>query len=369
MIILEFITQFLTEGARIDHPEDLVFSEGSAGATRALKALLEIPKRTDQVTIKWDGFPALVFGRNVDGQLVVADKHMFTKSDGSGRVTSLNAFIQYDVNRGANRGDLYEKLRILWPALEQAVPKGAQGYYWGDLMWVGQLKPQQGSYVFKPNTVTYRIPANSAMGKRIGNCVAGIAVHSYFSDFDSGAQPLNGHGQLNDQGPLCILTSQIPDKVAVKEPVQLVKSAQTAISRYGTAVDAMLDPISLAQYKIKDLGALMQKYVNARVRGETRSFTDWLPTSVTANKLNTLLGENGYLHQHKQGLEGAFSMFQTIMNLKDNLVKQLDSQQKTVQASVGSAPGGEGYVFNTSQGTIKMVNRASFSAANFASNG
>lgn len=369
MIILEFLTQFLTEGARIDHPEDLVFSQGSTGANNALKALMEIPGRTDQVTIKWDGFPALVFGRNVDGQLVVADKHMFTKSDGSGRVTSLKAFIQYDVNRGANRGDLYEKLRILWPALEQAVPRNAKGYYWGDLMWVGQLQPQQNTYVFKPNTVTYRIPANSTMGQRIGKCVAGIAVHSYFSDFDSAAQPLKGIGQLNDQGPLCILTSQIPDKVAVREPVQLVKAAQTAISRYGAAVDAMLDPASLAQYKIKDLGALMQKYINARVRGESRSFADWLPTSVTANKLNTLLGENGYLIQHKQGLDGAFSIFQTILNLKDNLVKQLDSQQKTIQATVGNAAGGEGYVFNTSYGTIKLVDRASFSAANFASNG
>lgn len=367
MMIMEFI-QTLTEGARIDHPEDLVFSQGSVGASHALQALSEIPEKSTEVTIKWDGFPAMVFGRNADGQLIVADKHMFTKRDGSGRVTSLQDFIRYDQNRGANRGDLYEKLRILWPAMEKTVPQGAPGYYWGDLLWTGKLQPVQGAYVFKPNTVAYKIPVNSEIGKRIGNCVAGIALHSYFPDFDAEPQPLSGTGQLNDSGPLCLLTSKIPDPVRIKQPVQLIKSATAAIKKYGNAVDAMLDPVELTQRKIKDLGALMQKYINARVRGESRSFTDWLPSVVTSNKLNTLLGENGYLTQHAHGVEGIFSIFQTIMNLKDHLIKQLDSQQKTIQSSIGNTAGGEGYVFNTSQGNIKLVDRAAFSAANFAKN-
>lgn len=367
MRIMEFI-QTLTEGSRIDHPEDLVFSEGSAGAARALSALTEVPEKTDQLSIKWDGFPALVFGRNADGQLVVADKHMFTKRDGSGRVTSPEQFLAYDQNRGAVRADLYDKIRVLWPAMAQAVPNGATGYYWGDLLWTGKLSPQQGYFVFKPNTVTYRIPANSQLGNRISKSVAGIAIHSYFSDFDSEPTPLSGTGQLNVDGPLCVLTSNIPDTINVKQPVQLINAARKALKQYGGAVDNMLDVTTLTQLKIKDLGALMQKYINARVRGETKSFVDWLPTVVSANKLNTLLGEQGYLNQHKVAVEGIFSIFQTILNLKDNLVAQLDSQQKTIGASVGQNPGGEGYVFQTSAGSIKLINRASFSAANFSKN-
>lgn len=367
MMLMEFI-QTLTEGARIDHPEDLVFSSGSAGATHALTALSEIPGKTDGITIKWDGFPAMVFGRNADGQLVVADKHMFTKRDGSGRVTSVEQFIAYDQNRGANRSDLYNKLRVLWPAMEQTVPVGASGYYWGDLLWTGKLQPQQGSFVFQPNTVAYRVPANTSLGQKISKCVAGIALHSYFPDFDTDPQPLSGTGELNTNSPLCLLTSEIPDPVSVREPVQLVNAAKRSIAKYGAAVDAMLDPVELTQRKIKDLGALMQKYINARVRGETRSFIDWLPGQVTANKLNTLLGDGGYLKQHAAGVEGVFSIFQTIINLKDQLVKQLDAQQKTIGSSIGAAPGGEGYVFHTSQGAIKLVNRAAFSAANFARN-
>jgi len=367
MMMMEFI-QKLTEGARIDHPEDLVFSAGSAGASRALQALTEVPQKSDQLSIKWDGFPALVFGRNADGQLVVVDKHMFTKRDGSGRVTSLQQFMQYDERRGANRGDLYAKLKILWPALEQAVPRGVSGYYWGDLLWVGRLTPQQGQYVFKPNTVTYSIAAKSILGAQISKCVAGIAMHSFFSDFDAESQPLSGTGQLNTDSTVCFLTSQMPDRVSIREPAQLVNTARRAVAKYGTAVDQLLDVTNLTQLKIKDLGALMQKYINARVRGETKSFTDWLPGVVSANKLNTLLGDDGYLKQHKAGVEGVFSIFQSVMNLKDQLIVQLDSQQKTIGASVGGQSGGEGYVFQTSGGMIKLVNRAAFSAANFAEN-
>ena len=69
----------LTEGARIIHPEDLVFSDGIPGAQKAIASLEQMVKGSQVTTIKWDGFPALVFGRNVDGDLIVADKHMFDK--------------------------------------------------------------------------------------------------------------------------------------------------------------------------------------------------------------------------------------------------------------------------------------------------
>ena len=46
----------LTESARIQHAEDLIFWEGSAGAAKALESLkaIETGKHKD-VTIKWDG--------------------------------------------------------------------------------------------------------------------------------------------------------------------------------------------------------------------------------------------------------------------------------------------------------------------------
>lgn len=372
-MLLEFIQsviegQLLTEGARIDHPEDLIFQDGAPGAARALAALSSIAQQPQNLTVKFDGFPAMVFGRNQDGQLVVADKHMFTKKDGSGRVTSLQQFVQYDVNRGANRGDLYAKLRVLWPAFEQAVPRGAKGYYWGDLLWAGRLPVTNGQYVFKPNTVTYSVNANSKLGQRIGSSVGGIVVHQYFPDSDQEPVVVTDLSQLNLSGPLAILTPSMQDQVTLKNPVAAINKVSAAIKRAAPAINALFDPTELATRKIKDLGGLMQKFVNARVKGFTGDFATWLPANVSSNKLNTLLGDSGYLIQHRDAVNAIFAIFDGISAIKDNLIQQLDTQQHTIQSSTMGKPGGEGYVFNTAQGLIKLVNRASFSAANFAKN-
>lgn len=372
-MLLEFInsiteSRLLTEGARIDHPEDLIFSEGAPGAARALKALSDVAMQPQNLTVKFDGFPAMVFGRNKDGQLVVADKHMFTKKDGSGRVTSVQQFIQYDVNRGANRGDLYAKLKVLWPAFEQAVPRGASGYYWGDLLWAGKLPITNGMYVFKPNTVTYSVDARSQLGQRIGSSVGGIVIHQYFPDFDQDPVVISDTGNLNVKGPLAILTPNMQDQVSLKNPVAAINKVSAAIKRAAPAITALFDPAELANLKIKDLGGLMQKFVNARVKGFAGDFATWLPANVSGNKLNTLLGENGYLIQHKDAVNAIFAIFDGITAIKNNLIQQLDTQQHTIQSSTAGKPGGEGYVFNTSQGLIKLVDRASFSAANFAKN-
>lgn len=369
MLNLDFI-RILTEGTRIDHPEDLIFSEGSRGATRAIQALSDIVNSPETVTVKWDGFPAVVFGRNHDGVLVVADKHMFTKKDGTGRVTSLEQFIQYDANRGANRGDLYEKMRVLWPALEQAVPANSRGYYWGDLLWVGVPPVQGDRYVFKPNTVTYSIATNSALGKRIASTVGGIVIHQFFPDFDQEPVVLENTGDLNLSAPVCIFTPRMDVTPKIGQPVRLIKQAQADLKKFGAAIDKLLDPVSLAEIKCKDLPALMQKFVNARVRGERRTFAEWVPSVVTGSKAKNLLGDNedGYLYQFSGGLNGAFALFDDITQIKHNLIEQLDNQQGAVQSSINGQQGGEGYVFPTSQGLIKLVNRAGFSAANFAKN-
>jgi len=371
-MLLEFINT-LTEGIRISHPEDLVFSDRSAGATQALAALESVPNSEKNITVKWDGYPALIFGRNVDGQLVVVDKHMFLKKDGSGRmITSPQAFANYDANRGVSRGDLYEKLAVLWPGLERVVPAGERGYYWGDLLWTGSLSPIRGEFVFKPNTVTYRVAADSDLGRRIAASVGGIVVHQWFEDFDTAAKPLGGSiGNLSTTGPVVILSPELPDTPNLKSPVRLIATARRILKQGGAAIDQLLDPITLRENKISDLPALMQRYVNARVKGEQKNFAEWIATAgISTGKIKTLLGENqdGYLFQNGQGVTSAFAMFDALTQIKLSYIQQLDQQQSTIKASVNGAAGGEGYVFSTPDGLIKLVDRAGFSAANFAKN-
>jgi hypothetical protein len=259
---VNYLAETIKGGTHIEHPEDLVFMNGSKGSSAALEALNGVIARPDSITIKWDGYPALVFGRNHDGQLIVVDKHMFTKKDGSGRrVTSVEQFVAYDQARGVNRADLYESLAKLWLEFEQAVPQNIRGYYWGDLLWVNVPHVQNGGYIFQPNTVQYQIPVNSELGKRIGKSGGGIVVHQFMQDFDTPPQTISGTGGLNTNGPLCILTSHMSDKLNLKVPVQQEKKARLVIQKYGSAVDTLIDKINLSSIKCTDLPQLMKTYV------------------------------------------------------------------------------------------------------------
>ena len=124
----------------LDHPEDLIFLDSEAGARRAVQSIEKTIQQPNTVTIKWDGYPALIFGRGKDGKFSIMDKHMFNKKDGTGRqVFSSKDFRAYDEARGVNRGDLYNLIDKIWPGLETA-DRGSLGYYWGDLLFSNPLK-------------------------------------------------------------------------------------------------------------------------------------------------------------------------------------------------------------------------------------
>ena len=136
LLSLEHITE---AKGHLDHPEDLVFLDGSAGASRAVDATVKTAKNPKSVTIKWDGYPALIFGRGPNNKFSIMDKHMFNKRDLSGRqVYSPEQFVQYDQARGIDRSGLHQLVANIWPSLEKA-DKGL-GYYWGDVLFFSPLQ-------------------------------------------------------------------------------------------------------------------------------------------------------------------------------------------------------------------------------------
>jgi hypothetical protein len=367
--------EFLTEGARIDHPEDLIFSdEGVAGARRAIDALATMPKQAATMSIKWDGFPALIFGRNADGQLVVADKYMFDKKDGSGRVTSPEAFRQYDAARGASRGDLYQKIDVLFPALEKIVPAGTTGFYWGDLLYVGKPAVDKGAYIFKPNTVTYRVTTNSALGERIANSVAGIAVHTMINP-EGGDTPLKGLGGLPDSGPVLFVSGDMPAPPQVKVDAAALNSARAILDKYSSSINQVVQ--DLAGMKAKGVISAISPYITSRINSGNFNnmldgFYEFLKTKLSGAAQAKLLGNgDGYLYKEgAAGLAGIFSVWVAIYNLKLAVKKQIDAglASAEVQAFTGNQPGHEGYVFGGGENKIKLVDRLGFTAANLAKN-
>jgi Family of unknown function (DUF6267) len=365
----------LVEG-RIVHPEDMVIDGGIGGAQQAVAGLAAIAKGQEPTTIKWDGFPALVFGRNVDGRLVVADKHMFEKKSGEGRVTSAQAFQQYDVARGADRSDLYGKVNVLWPALEKIIPRNFRGYFMGDLLYAGKQEPEDGFYTFKPNTVTYRVKANSATGKRIASSVAGIAVHTFIPDIGEQDQPLQGLGGLPADGPIWFVTGEMKlPKVTVD--TKAVAEANSVINKYSGAVTKLM--ADLTAMKAKGVISAISPYITSRIAAGSfdnmlAGFYEFLPTKLSAAAQVKLLGDknDGFLYaEGRAGLEGIFTIWVTLYNLKMNIKQQIDSGMtgSDVQAFTGKDPGHEGYVVGGGDEKFKLIDRLGFSRANFAKNG
>ena len=358
---LDFITDILVEArtGSQPHPEDSIF-DGAAAAKQALQSMQYVIKNPGSVTIKWDGFPALIFGRVADGRFTVQDKYMF---DAKFFADSPAKWQEYDSKKasGKLRPDLYAKLANIWKGLEQAVGS-SPGFFWGDLLWWDQLKSVNGQFAFKPNVVEYHIPAKTQLGQKIARSVGGIVVHQYFADDNAKPQQWNGQG-LNTDGPVVVLTPNAGITFKLNDPVQLTRAASAAVNQYGNLAESFLAGLDgVARQAI-------QKYMNKRVTGQTnQELVDWLQANVSAKQYKFLIGEegSGYLYQNEKGVTALFTIWNAVYTLKANLAAQLEQQVQGIQQFVNGHQQGEGFVFNTPTGLVKLVNRGTFSAALFA---
>jgi hypothetical protein len=355
----------------LDHPEDLIFLDDEPGARRAISAIEATVNNPNTVTIKWDGYPALIFGRGPDGKFSIMDKHMFNKKDGSGRqVYSPEEFAQYDAARGVNRGDLYNLISTIWPGLEKA-DRGGNGYYWGDLLFSRPLNDQNGLYKFRanPNGITYTVDTDSEVGKLLAGKDAAIAVHQFIkADAAStdDAVPLNGTiGNLENNSNVAIVPSKMPVTPKIKLNNTLKTKAEAEINKYGSAVSDLMNTAPQAR---NTFNQLFTTYINKRiVSGDLANlldgFLEYVETRPMTDKMRAKIME--HLSVNKQGLVGAFKIWVAIYNLKMDVVKQLDKAAETSPVKGYLQDGTQTQEGFVSQG-LKFVDRMGFSRQNLA---
>ena len=351
---------------RTPHPEDSIF-DGSNAAQIAVKSLGGVIANPANVTIKWDGFPALIFGRTPEGKLAIMDKYMFDKRI---LATSPQDWQEYDRTKptGTMRPELYTKLAALWAGLD-AVTKG-EGFFWGDLLWAGSLNPVKGNYVFKPNTVEYHVPVQSGIGQTIKGGSGGIVVHQHFGELGGTASEWDGKGLVTVPGGVTIIKPSLGIRFSLRDPVSLSKAAQAAVDKYGTAVDDLFVNIP------SSTKGIIKTYFNKRITCQTdQDLHDWMKGNVSGKQYSALVGDDysgalfttdgdGQVHE-STGYAGLKAIWNAIYAYKLNLVQQLEQQVQGVQQSVNGQAGGEGFVFPTPHGLLKLVNRGQFSRALF----
>ena len=177
------------KNVHMTHIEDRVIYGGVKGAREAIFALRGLRDmlaggssgRTN-VTVKWDGAPAVFAGTDPrDGQFFVAKKGIFNKDP---KVYKSHKDIEADTS-----GDLAKKLKVAFDELRKI---GINGVLQGDLMFTkDDVKSETidgEKYVtFQPNTIVYAVKRNSDLGKQISRARLGVIFHTSYSgrDFES----------------------------------------------------------------------------------------------------------------------------------------------------------------------------------------
>ena len=360
----------------LDHPEDLIFLEGSKGASRALRSIIDTVKNPHKITIKFDGYPALIFGRNENGRFSIMDKHMFNKKDGTGRnVFSPEQFRQYDLARGVDRSDLHRLINEIWPGLDHA-SKTAPGYYWGDLLFSKPLKKNShGLYQFKanPNGLAYTVQVDSEVGELMAGKTAGVAVHQQLSpdaQTTDQAQSLDGTiGQLQNNSNVAIIPSAMPYKPNLHLEPTLVQNVNAAIGRYGKAVDKMMDEAPQSRPAFNGLFTtyINKKIVSGNLDNLIAGFMEHFENR-NKNPGGMEMQLSNHFHENEEGLVGAFTIWIEIYKLKMAVVAQLNKAAEESPVKGYLQDGTETHEGFVSNG-LKFVDRMGFSRQNLAGRG
>ena len=166
----------------LEHLEDEILNFGVDGGRAALNFLRSLrdmlaggSRSSVNMTVKWDGAPAIFAGIDPDdGKFFVAKKSVFNVSP---KLYKTEAEIDADLS-----GVLNSKFKV---ALKEFSKLGIKGVLQGDLMFTDDVETStiDGNVylTFQPNTIVYAIPDNSELAKIIKKAKVGIVWHTTYT--------------------------------------------------------------------------------------------------------------------------------------------------------------------------------------------
>jgi len=172
-----------SKNTHMTHIEDLVLDGGVKGARQAILALRSLrdmlsghAKSPVDVTVKWDGAPAVFAGEDPgDGSFFVAKKGIFNANP--------KVYKSHDDIKADTSGDLSKKLIMAFDGLKGL---GIKGVIQGDFMFdksdlKGETINGQKMITFHPNTIVYAVPAGSKLEQSISAADVGIVWHTSYT--------------------------------------------------------------------------------------------------------------------------------------------------------------------------------------------
>ena len=167
----------------LEHIEDEIFNFGIEGGRASINfirslrdMLMSGSSRSVNVTVKWDGAPAIFCGKHPEtGKFFVAKKSLFNKTP---KFYTSIAEIDADLS-----GQLAEKFKACFTNLKDI---GIDNILQGDLMFTkGDLTKEDingESYeTFQPNTIMYAVPSTSKLASTMRKANVGIVFHTTYT--------------------------------------------------------------------------------------------------------------------------------------------------------------------------------------------
>ena len=395
--------ELLMEGKNphLVHLEDLVLDKGYVGAQEALRLATGVRNvlsrgkgKRSQVTVKWDGSPAIFAGIDPeDGKFFVGTKSALSK--GTPRRIKSPGDIKKYYNDSPELG---EKLLAAFKHLRGL---GIKDVLQGDLMFTDddvKRETVNGEEVltFTPNTITYAVPADSALAKKIEQAKLGIIFHTAYvggetiqdadKTFDIDINSLKKDPNVwyddatyKDYTGIASLTPE--EDNTLRQEIIAAKARLTQIGR------KQLDEI----VKYSEFKKYIQVFFNRKVReGEhirdpqafTAAFLEFYKeqTLKDIDKLKSDKAKEGrhakieakeaWIEENKEAIYKIIDLHSHLIDIKMIIIDKLntlDGLQTFVRSGNGyEVTNPEGFVaIGHDDGAVKLVNRLEFSRQNF----
>ena len=365
------------DGPRIQHAEDAIFWEGSGGVFRVLDLLESIQEESGKLstTIKWDGSPAVVFGRDENGDFILTDKSGFSAKGYDGRAKSpeqlRDVFIKIrKLNKGKEVSPGYEEfannMANSFQHFEASIPEDYKGFFFGDLLYYHTPEIVNDKFEFTPNVVTYRVEPNSEVGQNIAASEVGVVIHREIT-LDGEKRLIKNFNIFQESGLFVMPPVTIQDSVNVDN--ELINQVRSLVEKSASGLDDLLNLETLRSLRMTNFPSLLYTYLNFKVGDGLKSlgadFVSWIQNQARisgAKKQNII----NYISQKESAFKSLWDIVHKVMVIKNKIIEQLEAQDAPIQAFIGDAKGGEGYVVASGGGDIKLVDRLGFTAVNRA---
>ena len=383
----------------MEHLEDEVLNhgvEGTRGAINFLRGLRDmLAGHSDapvNVTVKWDGAPAVFAGYNPENdRFFVGSKGVFNK----------NAKINYteaDIDDN-HSGGLADKLKV---ALAELSRVNIKGVLQGDMMYTkDDLKREDidgESYItFQPNTIVYAVPVKTKLAAKIMSSNMGIVWHTTYSGDtmeDMTASFGVSSGAYREKNTVWQADAAFKDQSGTATMTKKETGDVTAILKKAGSLFQKLDSNILGMIANDPQTSLMVKtYYNTKVRSgdkvknvkkhtagmiayvydKLKADIDKVKQEKTKKVKKEIMDKYvKFLRKNSGEFVKIFAMQNLLIDAKLLIVRKLESIQgltktfiKTPTGYRVTAPEGFVAIDSLKGGAVKLVDRMEFSMQNF----